>query len=144
MNILNNLFNMKAKKPVSLPKLKAKALKLFTEVVKLQAKQDGKLRCFTCDSDLQFGTSNCQLGHFLPRGGYPGLTFEPNNSRLQCYRCNVMLHGNTFEFRERLIFDIGLEAVERLEKNRHVQVKWSRSDLHEFIDQFSAEIKQLQ
>jgi hypothetical protein len=131
------------KKPISLPKLKAKALKLYTEVVKLQAARDGKLFCYTCNSPLTLNTSNCQLGHFLPRGGYPGMTFEPDNSRLQCYHCNCHLHGNTTEFRIRLIEEIGIKKVEFMEANRHTQVKWSRSDLHSMIDQFSEAIKEL-
>jgi hypothetical protein len=131
------------KKPISLPKLKAKALKLYTEVVKLQAQRDNNLRCFTCDKELSLGSADTQLGHYLPRGGYPGMTFEPDNSRIQCMRCNVWLHGNTTEFRIRLIAEIGIEKVEFMEANRHSQMKWSRSELHSFIDQFSQAIKEL-
>ena len=88
-------------------------------------------------------SSDCQLGHFLSRGAYPGLTFHSDNSRVQCYRCNVHLHGNVIEFRERLINEIGYNKVTALELSRHTQVKWSRNDFHEMIDRFSAEIKEL-
>ena len=131
------------KKPVSLPKLKSKALTLFAERTKLRALRDGKMYCYTCNSPLQINTSNCQLGHYLSRGAYPGLTFHVDNSRLQCYRCNCHLHGNTIEFRERLITEIGMEEVLKLESSRHEQVKWSRSDLHAMIDDFKGEINSL-
>ena len=131
------------KKPVSLPKLKKKALDLFSELVKLKAASEGKLYCYTCDSPLKLNTSNCQLGHFLSRGAYPGLTFHPDNSRLQCYRCNCHLHGATIEFRTRLICEIGKDEVERLEAQRFDSVKWSRSDFEEMIDKYSADIKLL-
>ena len=131
------------RKPISLPKLKAKALNLYSELVKLRAFKEGKLVCYTCDSPLQLNTSNTQLGHYLSRGAYPGLTFHPNNSRIQCYRCNCHLHGNTIEFRERLINEIGFGAVTQLESFRHFQVKWSRSDFHEMIDSFKAELETL-
>ena len=131
------------KKPVSVPKLKAKALNLFSQVVKLRAFRDGKMWCYTCDAPLVLNTSNCQLGHYLSRGAYPGLTFHPDNSRLQCYRRNCHLHGNTIEFRERLINEIGIDRVMKLELNRHGTVKWSRSDFHLMIDTYSEELKTL-
>ncbi len=128
------------KKPVSIPKLKTKALNLYSELVKLRAFKEDKLFCYTCGSPLQLNTSNAQLGHYLSRGAYPGLTFHPDNSRCQCYRCNCHLHGNTIEFRERLINEIGIERVEALESSRHVQVKWGRTDFHDLIDKYKAEI----
>jgi hypothetical protein len=132
------------KKPISIPRLKKKALDLFSQVVKLRAYREGNLICYTCDSPVLLGSSNCQLGHYLSRGAYPGLTFHPDNSRIQCYRCNVMLHGNTIEFRERLIKEIGVIKIEQLESIRHIQIKMNRSDYHDLIDKYSKEIKDLQ
>lgn len=131
------------KKATSLPKLKQKALELYSQVVKLRAYRDGKMYCFTCDSPLILLTSNCQLGHYLSRGAYPGLTFHPDNSRLQCYRCNCHLHGNTIEFRERLIQQIGLTDVETLENARHDSIKWSRGEYLQMIEDYRGEIKAL-
>lgn len=131
------------RKDVSLPKLKKKALDLYSELVKLRAHRDNKLRCYTCDCELTLNTSNCQLGHFLSRGAYPGFTFHPDNSRPQCYRCNVHLHGNLIEFRTRLINEIGREEVERLEARRHDQMKWSRSDFASMIEDFKGQINYL-
>lgn len=129
------------RKAVSLPKLKSKALDLFAELTKLRAYRDGKMYCYTCDAPLILKTSNCQLGHYLSRGAYPGLTFHVDNVRLQCYRCNCHLHGNIFEYRERLVNEIGVEEVEKLETSRHVSVKWSRSELLQMIEDYKAEIK---
>ena len=131
------------KKAKTLPKLKAEALSLYAKVVKLRAFNEGKLRCYTCDSSLTLNSTNTQLGHYLSRGAYPGLTFHPENSRLQCYRCNVHLHGNTIEFRQRLINEIGIEAVEKLEFGRHVMVKWTRGELLNMIEKFKEEISEL-
>ena len=130
-------------KTKSLPKLKKKALDLFSELVKLRAASEGKLYCYTCDAPLKLGTSNCQLGHFLSRGAYPGLTFHPDNSRLQCYRCNCHLRGAIIEFRTRLNCEIGRAKVEKLEAQRFDSVKWSRSDFEQMISDYSAEIKLL-
>ncbi|HLD89429.1 MAG TPA: recombination protein NinG [Patescibacteria group bacterium] len=130
-------------KTKSLPKLKKKALDLYSELVKLRAANEGKLYCYTCDAPLKLNTSNTQLGHFLSRGAYPGLTFHPDNSRVQDYRCNVMLHGATIEFRTRLICEIGSPAVEKLEAQRFDSVKWSRFDFEQMIENYSEEIKLL-
>ena len=131
------------KKLPSLPKLKKKTLDLYSELVKLKAHSEGKLRCYTCDCELTLNTSNCHLGHYLSRGAYPGLTFHPCNSRPQCYRCNVHLHGATIEFRTRLINEIGRAEVERLEACRHDSVKWSRSDFISMIEDFKGQINYL-
>jgi hypothetical protein len=66
-----------------------------------------------------------------------------DNSRLQDYRCNVMLHGNIIEFRERLIKEIGLGEVEKLEASRHQTLKLTRSDYENMIIDFKAEIMSL-
>ena len=130
------------KKP-TLPKLKKKAWEYFALMRKLQFEAEGKLRCYTCDKPLTIKTTDCQLGHYLSRGGYPGLTFVQNNSRPQCYRCNCHLHGNTIEFRERLINELGLNEVEALEAKRHDQVKLTRSDYEEMIEYYKNAIKEL-
>ena len=131
------------KKPISIPRLKKKSLDLYSELIKLRAFKEGKLYCYTCDAPLKLNTSNCQLGHYLSRGAYPGLTFHSDNSRVQCYRCNVHLHGATIEFRERLINEIGITEVEKLESSRHISIKWTRSDFHIIIDLYCKEIKSL-
>jgi hypothetical protein len=133
----------KLKKGKTLPQLKKKALDIYAELVKLKAFKEGNLRCYTCDAPLQLNTSNCQLGHYLSRGAYPGLTFHIHNSRPQCYRCNCHLHGATFEFRVRLIGEIGLDSVVELEDQRHDPVKLSRLDYIDMIVNFRNEIKEL-
>lgn len=132
------------KKIISIPKLKKKALDLYSELVKLRAASEGNLKCYTCGTPLTLNTSNCHLGHYLSRGAYPGLTFHPNNSRPQCYRCNCHLHGATVEFRTNLILEIGRAEVEKLEAQRFEQVKWSRSELLEKIEYYRNKIKELQ
>ena len=131
------------KKPKTIPQLKKQALDLYSEFFKLKAFSEDRLHCFTCDSPLQLHSCNTHLGHYLSRGAYPGLTFHPDNSRVQCFRCNVHLHGNTIEFRQRLIEEIGVYAVEELEGMRHNQIKWSRSELNDMIILFKTLISDM-
>ena len=124
------------RKSKSLSKLKEEAWSLFSARLKQRyADDEGNVMCFTCNALMKQNTSNCQGGHYLSRGGYPGLTFHPDNSRPQCYRCNIHLKGNTVEFRIRLIEEIGLERVEALEAQRHAQVKLTRSDYEKMIEE---------
>jgi hypothetical protein len=134
---------IKKKKAKSLSKLKKEALDLYAKLVKIKAHAEGKLRCYTCDKELVLNTTDCQLGHYLARGPYPGLTFHPDNSRPQCIRCNVWLHSNSIEFRHRLIQELGVERVEALEAMRHTPVKVSRQDYMELIERLKTEIKEL-
>ncbi len=130
-------------KTPSIPDLKAKALKLLAEVVKLRAYNDGKLFCYTCDKPLELNSPYTHYGHYLSKSGYPALIFHPHNGRPQCKYCNENLNGNTVEFRIRLVCEIGIERVEALEAKRFDPVKWSRSDLHDLIDNYSQELKEL-
>ena len=129
---------------ITLPKLKQKTLTLFSKLIKLRHAQNGIIRCYTGGAVIDLGSSNCQAGHYLTRGAYPSLTFHPDNCRPQCFRCNIHLHGNTVEFRERLINELGLEKVEQLESSRHESKKFSRGEYEEMIRNYKDEIKQLE
>jgi hypothetical protein len=58
-------------------------------------------------------------------------------------RCNVWLHGNTFEFRARLINELGEQRVLELEAMRHETVKLGRSDYLRMIQELKEEIKKI-
>lgn len=66
--------------------------------------------CYTCDK------TNVALfwGHFVSRGSKL-VRWDINNSRPQCFDCNNGKQGNIKEFRKRLIAEVGLEEVERIE-----------------------------
>ena len=121
-----------AKKTIT--KLKAELWKHYALYIKQKYSTDwGYCNCFTCGANLQIGTSNCQCGHYYTKKGYPALYFNENNTRPQCYHCNISLSGNTPIFREKLIEEIGEDGVAELDKHRHDTIKWSRSELEELI-----------
>jgi hypothetical protein len=134
----------KGSKRKSLPKLKKEAKDLYALWCKLSwMDSNGNVPCYTCDAKMELGTSNCQWGHFWPQGGYSGLIFHPDNSRPQCYRCNIHLKGNFGEFRIRLINEIGQDAVDELESIRHKPLDMTRSDYEEMINDLKDKINQL-
>jgi len=123
-------------------KLKKDLWKVFALYVKQRESKDGETcSCISCGSTLQIGTSNCQAGHYYPKGGFPGLYFEEDNVFPQCYRCNVNLGGNTQLYRENLITRIGIERVERLDSLRHQLKRYTRSDVIEMIEHYKLKLK---
>lgn len=70
----------------------------------------GRGSCYTCDDT----TVPLFWGHFVPRGSKL-VRWDINNSRPQCFKCNNELRGNIEEFRKRLIKEVGIEEVERIE-----------------------------
>ena len=122
---------------VTIGKLKKKLWKLFSLYMKLKYSLDKKnVSCFTCQARLEIGTSNCQLGHWLPKGGYGYHYFTENNCRPQCYRCNIHLSGNTAVFEHNLRRDIGDEAVNKIYETRHISEKRDRIWYEEKIEHY--------
>ena len=130
------------KKQKTITKLKAELWKHYALYIKRKYSTDGEYcNCFTCGANLQIGTSNCQCGHYYTKKGYPALYFNENNTRPQCFHCNINLSGNTPIFRENLIAEIGESGVAELDKHRHDTIKWSRSELEELIEKYKSKIQ---
>lgn len=79
-------------KKISLPKLKKKAWKIFSNWVRItNANADGFLECVTCSTVKHW--KQMQAGHFVSgRSGW--ILFCEDNVHGQCLRCNVFLRGN--------------------------------------------------
>jgi len=109
-----------AKKKPTVSKLKKTLWTLYAKYMKLKYSEDGEYcNCFTCGANLKIGTSNCHLGHWLPKGGYSYHYFTEDNTRPQCFHCNISLSGNTAVFERNLKKEIGAERVEEIYNTRH-------------------------
>ena len=71
----------------------------------------GYVRCYTCGVLLRWQAAD--LGHFRHINA---LDFEPKANRVQCAKCNRYLSGNLGVFAVKLIKEIGLKEVEKLNK----------------------------
>ena len=125
--------------------LKDQLWPLFSKWIKLTYSDDGRwCKCFTCDAPIEIGATNCQGGHFIPKGGYEAHRFSIDNVRPQCFRCNHNLEGNTEAFRRRLIDEIGAARVEALWATRK-EVKQLRQDWYtKMITFYTEDIKRLE
>ena len=113
---------------------------LWTEFAlynKLIRSEDGQYcSCYTCGKPLEIGTSNCQMGHWLPKGGYSVHYFEENNVRPQCYHCNISLSGNTAVFEYELRNEIGDDRVNDMFECRSEKIKRDKSWYIDKIDSY--------
>ena len=124
-------------KKKTLSKLKKELWTLYAKYMKLKYSRDGEYcSCFTCGVVLKIGTSNCQMGHWLPKGGYGFHYFTEDNTRPQCYHCNISLSGNTAVFERNLKAELGDEVVEEIYKTRHNSEKrdafWYLNKIEEY------------
>lgn len=117
---------IKEKKLVSIPKLTAKAQKIFNAWVRRRDKDKGCISCGTLPIT--------EAGHYLSAGHFSALRFNEINVNGQCARCNRFLHSNAIFYRQGLIKRYGEEKVRQLENSIAIRSvkKFSRTEL-EFI-----------
>lgn len=128
---------MKTIRPRSLlplPKLHAKAWRLFSEYVR--RKDNGV--CYTC-SKVDHWT-RMDAGHFIHKNC---LDFDPRNVHSQCTRCNRFLHGNLGNYAIRLTKEYGLDVVEELTLLGHQIRKFNRGELEHIIDSYQTVLKEM-
>jgi len=106
-------------KPKSIKTLKKELWETFALYMKKRYSEDGlHVKCYTCDVEMEIGTKNCQLGHWLPKKPFPYHYWNENNVRPQCFRCNQWMEGNSETFRRRLQAEIGVKKVDEMYASR--------------------------
>lgn len=128
------------KKPSKRPKVKSisklikEADRLFSIQVRMKGswKIDGiwSNRCYTHDTPKyqDFPIKKLHCGHYLSRI-YKAARWHEDNSRPQCYVCNILKKGDAIVFRRNLIAEIGEARVLAVEALRHAPIKLSREFL---------------
>ena len=101
-------------------------------------KRDENLKCISCNKEIK-GVKHAS--HFYSSGGHSNIRFHEDNIHVSCFKCNVMLSGNQNEYRVRLIKKIGLERVEWLDENAHIEKKWNKEELRNLLEYFKNKSK---
>lgn len=122
------------KETETVQQLMKKAQKVFNEYIR---KRDNGKKCISCKNKL---TGKFDAGHYVSSGSSKYLTFNENNVHGQCVACNQHKHGNLISYREGLIKRIGIQEVEKLEKTRHKQRKYTREELKQLIEQYKQKL----
>ena len=128
-----------------------KAQAAFNAYIRERDKWDPCISCGRMDREIkEFATGGkWDCGHYLSRGAFPELRFEPLNAHKQCKSCNggsgkYARKGRTVsqEYRKNLEKKIGIEALEWLE-GPHPQKRYRVEELKEIEAEYKRKLKEL-
>jgi len=106
----------------------------FSLFIRLRAKTENNLRCVTCNNLTEFGTSNCQAGHYVSRKLHK-YRFDERNVNIQCYACNIANYGALISYADFIKRKYGKETLEELDNYykdwRHGKIIAKRYNIEE-------------
>lgn len=119
---------------ITIPKLTAKAQKVFNKYIRERDSQDGYFTCISCGRTLT--TDQMDAGHFAPVKGGSALRFDEYNVNGECKKCNGFDEFHLIGYRRGIIEKYGEGVLLHLEQNARLVKKWSRSELNELIEKY--------
>lgn len=87
----------------------------FNAYVRFRDRNDGCISCGRHVDNSGIG-GNWDAGHYRSTGSAPHLRFHLWNCHKQCVKCNRYLSGNVADYRVQLIWKLGHDRVDALEK----------------------------
>lgn len=121
-------------KLITIPKLTAKAQKVFNKAIRERDSQDGYFTCISCGRTLT--TDQMDAGHFAPVKGGSALRFDEYNVNGECKKCNGFDEFHLIGYRRGIIEKYGEGVLLHLEQNARLVKKWSRTELNELIEKY--------
>lgn len=118
----------------TIPKLTAKAQKVFNKYVRERDSENGYFTCISCGRTLPIEQMNA--GHYIPQKNSSFLRFNEYNVHGECISDNGFNEFHLINYRKNLINKIGQEMVDWLEDNQRTIKKWTRSELNEIIEKY--------
>jgi 5-methylcytosine-specific restriction endonuclease McrA len=118
----------------TIPKLTAKAQKVFNGYIRKRDSQDGYFICISCGRTLT--TDQMDAGHFAPVKGGSALRFDEYNVNGECKKCNGFDEFHLIGYRRGIIEKYGEGVLLHLEQNARLIKKWSRTELNELIEKY--------
>ena len=96
----------------------------FNKFIRIRDTKGTRCPCISCGKTVQYGTHDCQAGHFYPGIAiYRALEFDEINVNVQCFKCNYEKQGNQEGYRIGMVKKYGESALKRLEVQAHNQSK---------------------
>lgn len=133
---------MKRKKLPSLPSLKKKLWKIFSEYIRRRdADEFGWVKCFTCQKRGYW--KEFQAGHYIPQSIALALVFDERNVQVQEGGCNLFRNGNPTVYAVELRKKYGDGILEELQSLRRENFKYYRSDYEEMIQTYTEKLASL-
>lgn len=118
----------------TIPKLTAKAQKIFNAYIRKRDSQDGYFTCISCGRTLT--TDQMDAGHFAPVKGGSALRFDEYNVNGECKKCNGFDEFHLIGYRRGIIEKYGIEILIYLENNARNIKKWTRTELNDIIEKY--------
>ncbi len=125
---------MATTKTDTIPKLTAKAQKVFNKYVRERDSEGGYFTCISCGRTLPIEQMNA--GHYIPQKNSSMLRFNEYNVNGECISDNGFNEFHLINYRKNLINKIGQEMVDWLEENQRTVKKWTRIELEEIIERY--------
>lgn len=119
---------------ITIPKLTAKAQKVFNAYIRQRDSQDGYFTCISCGQTKT--TDLMDAGHYVPVKGSSALRFDEYNVNGECKSCNGFDQFHLIGYRRNLIDKVGERKVMELEMQHRLIKKWSRTELNEIIEKY--------
>lgn len=114
--------------------LKKKADKVFSLYIRHRDSTDGYAKCFTCG--VLKPIAQMQNGHFVSRR-VNTLRYDELNCNAQCYSCNVMNHGDLYNYAKKLDEWYGDGTADGLHALRHSTHKFTIDELQKIIETYT-------
>lgn len=118
----------------TIPKLTAKAQKIFNAYIRKRDSEDGYFTCISCGRTLP--TDQMDAGHFAPVKGGSALRFDEYNVNGECKKCNAFDEFHLIGYRRGIIEKYGIEILIYLENNARNIKKWTRTELNDIIEKY--------
>ena len=120
---------------ITIPKLTAKAQKVFNAYIRKRDSEDGYFTCISCGQTKT--TDLMDAGHYVPVKGSSALRFDEYNVHGECKSCNGFDQFHLIGYRRNLIDKVGERKVMELEYQHRLIKKWTRTELNEIIEKYS-------
>ena len=119
---------------ITIPKLTAKAQKIFNAYIRQRDSEDGYFTCISCGQTKT--TDLMDAGHYVPVKGSSALRFDEYNVNGECKSCNGFDQFHLIGYKRNLIDKVGERKVMELEQQHRLIKKWSRTELNEIIERY--------
>jgi hypothetical protein len=119
---------------ITIPKLTAKAQKVFNAYIRKRDSEDGYFTCISCGQVK--ATDLMDAGHYVPVKGSSALRFDEYNVNGECKSCNGFDQFHLIGYRRNLIDKVGERKVIELEQQHRLIKKWSRTELNKIIETY--------
>lgn len=119
---------------ITIPKLTAKAQKVFNAYIRKRDSDNGYFTCISCGQTKD--TTQMDAGHYVPVKGSSALRFDEYNVNGECKSCNGFDQFHLIGYRRNLINKVGERKVMELEYQHRLIKKWTRTELNEIISKY--------